>query len=52
MPSGDNAHGLNRARLIEVSPDGAVVFDLWVDGSREEVPRSFSVFRAEHVADD
>ncbi len=52
VPSGDNAHGLNRARLVEVSPDGAVVFDLWVDGSREEVPRSFSVFRAEHVADD
>ncbi|MCH8917462.1 MAG: aryl-sulfate sulfotransferase [Proteobacteria bacterium] len=49
VPSGDNAHGLNRARLIEVSPGGEVVFDLWVDSGDRDPPFSLSVFRAEHI---
>lgn len=50
-PTADNVKGLNRARLVEVTPEGDVVFDLWVDGSRDEVPHSYSVFRAEHRAE-
>lgn len=49
VPSGDNDGGFGRARLLEVTPDGEVVFDLWVDAGAEETPVSYSVFRAEHM---
>jgi arylsulfate sulfotransferase len=40
--------GFCRSRLLEVTPDGDVVFDLRVDGSDEDPPMPLSVFRAEH----
>ncbi len=49
VPTADNANGFGRARLIEVSPKGEVLFDLWVDSSAQEHPISLSVFRAEHI---
>jgi hypothetical protein len=49
VPSADNANGFGRARLMELSPDNEVLFDMWVDTSGEEKPWSLSVFRAEHV---
>jgi hypothetical protein len=48
-PTANNDTGFGRARLIEVSPDGEVLFDLWVDSSEQENPISYSVFRAEHM---
>jgi len=41
--------GFCRARLVEVTSDGEVVFDLWIDGSGEDPPLPLSVFRAEHL---
>ena len=40
--------GFCRSRLVEVTPAGEMVFDLWVDGSNEDPPMPLSVFRAEH----
>lgn len=51
IPSGDNDSGFGRARLVEVTPAGEVVFDLWIDAGGEENPVSYSVFRAEHLAE-
>jgi hypothetical protein len=51
IPTANNDHGFGRARLVEVSPEGEVLFDLWVDSSEEENPISYSVFRAEHIPD-
>ena len=42
--------GFCRSRVIEVTPDGDVVFDLWVDGAGEDPPIPLSVFRAAHLA--
>jgi hypothetical protein len=50
-PTGDNDTGFGRARLVEVTQGGDVVFDLWIDASGETDPVSYSVFRAEHLAD-
>ncbi len=50
QPTADNDNGFGRARLIEVTPAGEVVFELWVDDSAAQDPVSYSVFRAEHVA--
>jgi hypothetical protein len=47
-PSADNTNGFGRARLIEVSPEGEILFDLWVNSSEQESSSSLSVFRAEH----
>ncbi len=41
--------GFCRSRLIEVTPDGEVVFDMWVDGSGGDPPMPLSVVRAEHL---
>ena len=41
--------GLSRSRLVEVTPSGEVVFDMWIDGSTRDPPSSLSVFRAEHL---
>lgn len=49
VPTGDNDAGFGRARLVEVTPAGEVVFDLWVDGGGESDPVSYSVFRAMHI---
>jgi hypothetical protein len=48
-PTADNTNGFGRARLIEVSPAGEVLFDLWVDSSGQKNPLSYSVFRADHI---
>ena len=49
VPSGNNAEGLNRARLIEVTEDGEVLFDLWVNSGDRDPPFSLSTFRAQHI---
>ncbi|MBT8409343.1 MAG: aryl-sulfate sulfotransferase, partial [Alphaproteobacteria bacterium] len=51
VPSGDNDAGFGRARLVEVTQSGDVVFDLWIDAGGAENPVSYSVFRAEHMAE-
>lgn len=38
--------GFCRSRIVEVTPEGDIVFDLWIDGSAENMP--LSSFRAEH----
>ena len=49
VPTYDNRADMCRARLIEVTPDKEVVFDMWIDGSNEIPPMPLSSFRAEHV---
>ena len=49
VPTNDNRADMCRARLIEVTPDKEVVFDMWIDGSNEVPPMPLSSFRAEHV---
>jgi len=51
VPSGDNRNGFCRARLMEVTPEKEIVFDMWIDGSNEEPPVSLSSFRSEHLPD-
>ena len=48
-PTSDNEKGFCRARLMEVTPNNEIVFDMTVDGSHWEHPVPFSVFRSEHV---
>ena len=50
-PTSDNREGFCRARLMEVTPEKEIVFDMWIDGSGEKPPVSLSSFRAELVAD-
>jgi len=38
--------GFCRSRIVEVTPEDEIVFDLWIDGGEEDV--SLSSFRAEH----
>ncbi|MDX1485265.1 MAG: aryl-sulfate sulfotransferase [Alphaproteobacteria bacterium] len=49
VPTADNDNGFGCARLLEVTPAGEVVFDLWVDDGAAADPVSYSVFRAAHV---
>jgi hypothetical protein len=49
VATNDNRADMCRARLIEVTPDKEVVFDMWIDGSNEIPPMPLSSFRAEHV---
>ncbi len=48
-PSGDVENGFCQARLVEVSPDKEILFDLWIDASQLNEPIPLSVFRAEHA---
>ena len=38
--------GFCRSRIVEVTPEDEIVFDLWIDGGEEDV--SLSSLRAEH----
>ena len=38
-----------QARLVEITPDNEIVFDMWIDGSADAEPMPLSSFRAEHV---
>lgn len=49
-PTRENGAGaFGKARLMEVTRDGRVVFDLSIDDSRSAAPAAFSAFRSEHV---
>ena len=39
--------GFCRARLIEVTPDKDIVFDMWIEDTEPD-PMPLSAFRAEH----
>jgi len=47
----DNVEAFGKARLIEVTPDGKIVFDASIDDSASAEPHPFSAFRAEHFPD-
>jgi hypothetical protein len=49
VPTSDNRKGFCRARLMEVTPEKDVVFDMWIDGSNEDPPVSLSSFRSEYL---
>ncbi len=49
VPTNDNRGGMCRARLLEVTPDNEIVFDMWIDGSDEDPPMPLSSFRSEYV---
>jgi hypothetical protein len=51
VPTSSNHDGFCRARLIEVTPENEIVFDMWIDGSGEKPPLSLSSFRSEFVPD-
>ena len=48
-PYGSNIDSFGRARLIEVTPEGDVVFDLEIDDSNSPEPMAYSAFRATHL---
>lgn len=50
-PTSDNVDAFGKARLIEVTRDGDIVFDATIDDSANATPRPFSAFRAEHFPD-
>ena len=50
VPTNDNRGDMCQARLLEVTPDKEIVFDMWIDGSNEEPPLPLSSFRAEHFS--
>lgn len=49
VPTSDNRTGFCRARLMEVTPEKEIVFDMWIDGSNENPPLSLSSFRSEFL---
>jgi hypothetical protein len=51
VPTSDNRKGFCRARLLEVTPEKEIVFDMWIDGSGENPALSLSSFRAEFVGE-
>jgi len=50
-PTDDVENGFARARLVEVTPDNEIVFDMWIDDSDGDDPLPLSSFRAEFVPD-
>lgn len=48
-PTSKNEGTFGKARLVEVTPAGEVVFDMVVDDSASASPQAFSAFRATHV---
>jgi arylsulfate sulfotransferase len=48
-PYGSNVNSFGRARLIEVTPQGEVVFDLQIDDANSAEPMAYSAFRSTHV---
>jgi hypothetical protein len=51
VPTGNNNEGFCRARLMEVTPEKEIVFDMWIDSSGEKNPVPLSSFRSEFVPD-
>mgnify|MGYP001363046158 CR=1 FL=1 len=51
VPTSDNTKGICRARLMEVTPEKEIVFDLWIDGTNEDPPLSLSSFRSEFLSE-
>lgn len=49
VPSDASGGGFCRGRLVEITPEGEMVFDMWIDASAEAEPIPLSVFRAEHI---
>ncbi len=49
QPSSDVGNSFCRACLREVTPDGEIVLELWIDDGAAENPRPYSVFRAAHL---
>ena len=48
-PSSSPGKSFAQARLIEVTPDNEVVFDMWIDDSSAETPVPLSSFRSEFI---
>ena len=48
VPSSDNAGSFARSRLVEVTPSGDVVFDMWIDSGEADGGAPLSSFRSEH----
>lgn len=51
IPSDNNREGFCRARLMELTPEKEVVFDMWIDASDDGDPMPLSSFRSEFVSD-
>lgn len=51
VPTDNNVEGFCRARLIEVTRDKEVVFDLWIDSTASDNPVPLSSFRSEYLPD-
>lgn len=50
VPVDDNANAsFGKCRLVEVTPEKEIVFEMWIDSSNEPNPFALSTFRAEHV---
>jgi arylsulfate sulfotransferase len=49
VPAGDATNSFARARLVEVTPDNEVVFDMWIEDRAGINPLPLSSFRAEFV---
>lgn len=49
VPSDSSSGGFCRSRLLEITPGGDIVFDMWIDDSANDEPMPLSVFRAEHI---
>ena len=50
MPTSNNQDAFARARLVEVTPGGDIVFDMWIDSGEASGGAPLSSFRAEHVS--
>jgi hypothetical protein len=48
-PTSNNADAFARSRLVEVTPNGDIVFDMWIDSDEASGGAPLSSFRAEHV---
>ena len=48
-PAGVPIDSFARARLIEVTPEKEIVFDMWIEDTAENDPMPLSSFRAEFV---
>ena len=48
-PAPTPENSFSQARLVEITPDNEIVFDMWIDGSADAEPMPLSSFRAEHV---
>ena len=48
-PTDKVTESFTRSRLLEVSPENEIVFEMWIDGSDENPPMTLSSFRSEHL---